>query len=141
MSNNKHGEEIEFRDPSINLYVKGAEKSAAFYRELFGFRETFRTPDEGIPDHIELKKDNLTIGFATYDALYKIHNVMLKNGPAKGEVVLWTDDVDVAFGSLTARGALPLSEPHDFIDVLRSAWLQDPDGNNIQIVSRKQTDD
>ncbi|MDG6904060.1 MAG: hypothetical protein JRN72_04595 [Nitrososphaerota archaeon] len=43
-----------FRDPQINLYVKGVGASAGFYRDFFGFRETFRTPKEGVPVKVEL---------------------------------------------------------------------------------------
>ncbi|MBX8636590.1 MAG: VOC family protein [Thermoplasmata archaeon] len=33
-----------FRDPQVNLYVDDVETSVAFYRDLFGFSETFSTP-------------------------------------------------------------------------------------------------
>jgi hypothetical protein len=29
-----------------------------------------------------------------------------------------------------------LSPPHDFIGTLRAAWVADPDGNAVQIVTR-----
>jgi hypothetical protein len=36
------------------------------------------------------------------------------------------------------KGAMLLSEPHDFLDHrLRVGWVQDPDGNPIQIVCTK----
>ena len=28
-------------------------------------------------------------------------------------------------------------EPHDFLDSLRAAWVADPDGNPVQIVTRR----
>ncbi len=49
-----------------------------------------------------------------------------------------TDDVDGAFALMTSRGARPLSEPHDFLAHLRSAWVADPDGNPIQLVTRRR---
>lgn len=127
---------MEFKDASVNLYVSDVEKAASFYCELFGFEETFRTPKEGTPDHVETRKGNFTLGFASYDAARKVHGLELDKGPAKAEIVLWTDDVDLAFKEVTSRGAKSLSAPHDFIGVLRSAWVEDLDGNNIQLVSR-----
>lgn len=48
-----------FRDPLVNFYVKDVEVSVRFYRELFGFQETFRTPKEGAPMHVELRLGHL----------------------------------------------------------------------------------
>ena len=53
-----------FTDPQINYHVKDAEVAARFYRESFGFTETFRTPDHGPPVHIEMRLGGLTLGFA-----------------------------------------------------------------------------
>lgn len=130
---------ITFQDPLVNLYVKDAELSAAFYRDLFGFKETFRTPKEGTPDHIELRLGNFTLGFASFDAARRMHGLDVESGPAKGELVLWTEDVDEAFAKLTAKGVKVISAPHNFIGTLRGAWLADPDGNNVQIVAGKFT--
>jgi catechol 2,3-dioxygenase-like lactoylglutathione lyase family enzyme len=33
--------------PQVNLYVEDVEASTRFYRESFGFTETFRTPQHG----------------------------------------------------------------------------------------------
>jgi catechol 2,3-dioxygenase-like lactoylglutathione lyase family enzyme len=42
-----------FRAPQVNFYVEDIEASAGFYRDLLGFTETFRTPRQGAPVHIE----------------------------------------------------------------------------------------
>ncbi len=52
-----------FNDPQVNLYVKDAEVSAGIYRD-FGFKETFRTPKEGVPIKVGLRLGNLTLGSA-----------------------------------------------------------------------------
>lgn len=127
---------VAFRDPQINLYVEDAEVSARFYHDLFGFRETFRTPKKGAPIHVELRLGNLTLGVATKESVSSIHGFKPGAGPSSAEIVLWTDDVDKSFASVTARGARPLSPPHDFIGTVRGAWVADPDGHPIQIVSR-----
>ncbi|MDI3340417.1 MAG: hypothetical protein QJR03_07775 [Sphaerobacter sp.] len=53
----------------------------------------------------------------------------------RAEVCLWTDDVDRAYAELVAKGAQPLSSPHDFLGRLRAAWVADPDGNPVEIVA------
>jgi catechol 2,3-dioxygenase-like lactoylglutathione lyase family enzyme len=127
-----------FRNPQVNLYVRDAKLSARFYRDLFGFEEMFRTPERGTPIHIELKLGSLTLGVGTIDSVSKIHGFRAGGGPPRAEVVLWTDDVDDAYARLTAEGARPLSAPHDFLaGRLRAAWVADPDGNPVQLVTRR----
>jgi len=127
-----------FTDPQINYHVKDAEVAARFYRESFGFTETFRTPDHGPPVHIEMRLGGLTLGFATFDSLREVHGITAGSGPPRAEVVVWTDDVDGAYADLTARGVPTLSAPHDFLDSLRAAWVADPDGNPVQIVTQRR---
>lgn len=50
-----------------------------------------------------------------------MHQRPLDPGPPRGEIALWTDDVDEAFGALTAEGVRSISAPHDFIGTLRGA--------------------
>jgi hypothetical protein len=52
-------------------------------------------------------------------------------------VVLWADDVDAAYADLVARGVPGISAPHTFLDGrLRAAWVMDPDGNPVEIVTQ-----
>jgi len=126
-----------FSSPSVNLYVRDVEASAAFYGGHFGFAETFRTPTEGRPIHVELRLEGLVLGLASAAAARESHGLVAGDGPT-GDVTLWTDDVDTAYGALVAAGAAPLSEPHDFLDgVLRAGWVADPDGNAVQVVQRR----
>jgi catechol 2,3-dioxygenase-like lactoylglutathione lyase family enzyme len=121
----------------INLYSRDLPRAAAFYSEL-GFVETFRTPASGEPSHIQLKLDGFSLGIATIEAA-KQHHGLRPEGEGRGiEIVLWTDDTDVAVNALVARGAPLLSHAHDFLDGrLRAAWVADPDGNPIQLVQRR----
>jgi len=77
-----------FTDPQINYHVKDAEVAARFYRESFGFTETFRTPDHGPPVHIEMRLGGLTLGFATFDSLREVHGITAGSGPPRAEVVV-----------------------------------------------------
>jgi len=127
-----------FHDPQVNFYVADIDASVRFYRDLSGFREIFRTPPTGAPIHVEMRVDQgqLTLGLAAIETARQLHGLPAGSGPPRAEVVVWTDDVDRAYAAVTAKGARALSAPHDFIGTLRAAWVADPDGNPIQIVSR-----
>jgi lactoylglutathione lyase len=56
-----------FRDPQVNYYVRDVDGCARFYRDL-GFTETFRTPRDGTPVHVELHLGELTLGLAAVEA-------------------------------------------------------------------------
>jgi uncharacterized glyoxalase superfamily protein PhnB len=124
-----------FRSPMINIYSAELMRLVRFYESL-GFQETFRTPSEGTPVHLELTLDGFRIGIASVDAAIKDHGLKPNLGGRPVEVVLWTDDVDGEYKRLTTAGAPSLSPPHDFLTNLRAAWVADPDGNPIQIVQR-----
>lgn len=125
------------RDPMINMYSHDVPRLADFYERL-GFRETFRTPQQGAPAHVELALDRFTIGVASAESAISVHGLRPDLGGRPIELVLWTDDTDRDYQRLTADGAPSLSPPHDFLDGrLRSAWIADPDGNPIQLVQRR----
>jgi catechol 2,3-dioxygenase-like lactoylglutathione lyase family enzyme len=126
-----------FERPQVNFYARDVEASARFYRDSFGFAETFRTPEHGPPEHVELRLGSLTLGLASHDALREVHGIALTPGPRTAELVVWTDDVDRACADLAARGVAVLRPPHDFLGFLRSAWVADPDGGPVQIVMRR----
>jgi len=132
-----------FRAPMINLYSRDLSRAAKFYSEL-GFVETFRTPEQGEPVHIELTLDGFTLGIATIEAAKQHHGLRAGGEGRPGgegrwiEIVLWTDDTDAAVSALVAKGAPLLSPAHDFLDgKLRAAWIADPDGNPVQLVQRR----
>lgn len=129
-----------FREAMINYYVQDVEGLAAFYCDHFGFVETFRTPETGTAVHIEVRLGSFLLGFANIDAAQAMHNLSLNPGLPRGEVALWTDDVDAVYETLTSKGIRCISPPHNFLETppLRAAWFQDPEGNNIQIVCRRQ---
>jgi lactoylglutathione lyase len=129
------------RDAQINYYVVDVETATRFYTEHFGFAETFRTPKQGKPEHVEVRLGPLTLGLASREAAQSVHGLPV--GPAGGslrvELVLWTDDIDGIYAQLVAEGVRSLKPPHNFEESLRSASLVDPDGNPVQIVMRWDT--
>jgi catechol 2,3-dioxygenase-like lactoylglutathione lyase family enzyme len=129
---------IKFIDPAINYYVDDVEIAVRFYTEYFGFVETFRTPEQGKPDHVEVRLGSLILGLASKEAGKIMHGLLLGSGGfPRAELVVWTEDVDEAYTMLTEKGVPGISAPHDFLASLRAAWIMDPDGNPVEIVSRR----
>jgi catechol 2,3-dioxygenase-like lactoylglutathione lyase family enzyme len=129
---------IKFADPQINYYVEDVETAVRFYTEHFGFLETFRTPTQGTPEHVELRLGPLVLGLASREAGQTVHGLPL--GPAgnpRAELVVWTDDVDEVYTQLVEKEVPSITPPHDFLSSLRSAWVMDPDGNPVEIVTRR----
>jgi catechol 2,3-dioxygenase-like lactoylglutathione lyase family enzyme len=120
----------------FNLYTRDLDRALPFYRDLLGFTETFRVPRRGPPDHVEMELGPLNLSVSTLEALRRDHGLSGGGGPPRGEVVLWTKDVDAAYAGLVARGAPSVSPPHPFAEVLRGGWVEDPDGNPVQLVAR-----
>lgn len=133
---------ISYSEPLINYYVRDPERAAAFYRQHFGFVEAFRTPGTGPAIHIELTLGTFVVGFAQIDAARSMHGLEIDPGNPRSEIALWTSDVDAAVEALRRHGVRVLSEPHDFLvdPPLRAAWVEDPEGNPIQIVCKRSAD-
>ena len=63
-----------FSSPAINVYSRDVVRLVTFYEGL-GFHETFRTPKDGTPDHVELVLDGFTIGIASVEAAIADHGL------------------------------------------------------------------
>jgi catechol 2,3-dioxygenase-like lactoylglutathione lyase family enzyme len=126
-----------FRSPQVNLYSRDLPRAVLFYRQ-FGFVETFRTPEMGPIDHIELKLDGFTLGIATFEAATRTHKLHPGGEGHWAEIVVRTDDVDKAVRDQVAKGAPLISAPHDFAGgKLRAGWIADPDGNPVRIYQQR----
>ncbi len=125
-----------FKDAFVNLYTRDIEAGLRFYRDLLGFQETFRTPAEGTPEHVELALNGFGLGLGTVEAAWRVHGVAPAPGSPAMVVVVWTDDFDRAFDRLTAGGAPVVQPPHITGNSNRNALLRDPDGNLVEIVAK-----
>ena len=126
-----------FTSALVNLYTGDIERAVAFYGGVLGFTETFRTPTEGVPSHVELALDGFTLGLGTVEAAHPVHGVDASPGAPAMAVVVWCDDVDAAYQRLIAAGAPGLIEPHDVGNGNRTALVRDPDGNLLEIVAKQ----
>lgn len=86
---------------------------------------------------MELTLDQFKIGVANVDAAIADHGLSPNLAGHPIEIVLWTNDTDLAFARLTSQGASSLTPPHDFLGFLSVAWVADPDGNPIQLVQHR----
>ncbi len=121
----------------VNLYTRDIEAGIRFYRDLLGLRETFRTPREGTPEHVEFAAGGFVIGLGTVEAAKRVHGVDGQPGAPAMALVLWTDDVDTTFAGLLAAGVEAVREPHDTGNDNRNALLKDPDGNLVELVAKR----
>jgi lactoylglutathione lyase len=125
-----------FASGFVNLYTADIEAGLHFYRDLLGFEEIFRTPEEGTPEHVELKLHGFALGLGTVQAAKRVHGVDASPGTPAMVLVVWTDDVDTAFEHLRSAGVPVVQAPHDTGNNNRNALLRDPDGNLVEIVSK-----
>lgn len=125
-----------FVDPMVNLYTYDIAAGLRFYRDLLGFEETFRTPTEGIPEHVELRLNGFGVGLGTVQAAKRVHGVDASPGNPAMVLVLWADDVDEAYRELAAAGVPVVQPPHNTGNNNRTALLREPDGNLVEIVAK-----
>ena len=126
-----------FADPLVNLYTRDIEAGLRFYRDLLGFKETFRTPRDGTPEHVELRLNGFTLGLGTVEAARRVHGVEAEPGSPAMVLVVWTHDVDEAYAELVAARVSAIQPPHDTGNNNRNALLRDPDGNLVEIVAKR----
>lgn len=120
----------------VNLYTGDIEAGLRFYRDLLGFTETFRTPTEGVPEHVELRLNGFTVGLGTVEAASRVHGVDAAPGSPAMVLVVWTDDIDGAYQALVAAGVPVVQPPHNTGNNNRNALLRDPDGNLVEIAAK-----
>jgi lactoylglutathione lyase len=120
----------------VNLYTRDIDAGLRFYCDLLGFTETFRTPADGTPEHVEFQLNGFKVGLGTVEAAERVHGVAAAPGSPAMVLVIWTDDVDITCAELAAAGVPVLQPPHDTGNDNRNALLSDPDGNLVEIVAK-----
>src|SRR5437867_7469744 len=125
-----------FATAFVNLYTADIEAGLRFYCDLLGFKETFRTPREGIPEHVELTLRGFGLGLGTVEAAKRVHGVDASPGTPAMALVIWTENVDKTFEQLTTAGTPVVQPPHNIGKHNRNAILRDPDGNLVEIVAK-----
>ena len=122
--------------PFVHLYTRDIEAGLRFYRDLLGFKETFRTPTQGTPEHVELTLRGFGLGLGTVEAAKRVNGVDASPGSPAMSLVIWTEDVDKTYQHLTRVGTPVVQTPHNIGKHNRNAFLRDPDGNLVEIIAR-----
>jgi lactoylglutathione lyase len=118
-----------------HLYVADVGRAAAFYRDLLGGAQTFRHPADGPAEHVELRFGATVIALSARGAV-------LREGlpaPTAGhplELTVECDDADAAVAALRAAGTPVIREPRSHFSGHRRAYVADPDGNWVALISK-----
>ncbi|TWP38987.1 VOC family protein [Leekyejoonella antrihumi] len=121
-----------FHEAQVNLYVEQVSTSRAFYTR-FGFVESFRTPREGEPEHLEMRLGGLILGLTSRAAVRENDGPTLGAHQRVAEVVVWCDDVDRLTDEAVTDGIRLASDTRSHRG-RRIAWLLDPDDNPVKLV-------
>ena len=127
---------MKFLSVMPNLYVADVEASAAFYRDLLGGTETFRLPAAGPATHVEIRVGDVVLAVSSREEVA----AQGLPEPSPGhplELVVWCESADEAVAGLRAAGVPVVAEPSAHVSGHRRAYVADPDGNWIALVSEQ----
>ena len=121
----------------VNVFTHDIEAALGFYQGVLGLPETFRTPREGRPEHVEMTAGGFVLAVSTAEAARRVHGLEVEAGRPAMSLVFWVDDVDATFDAVTAAGAPAVSTPHDTGNDNRNAVVRDPDGTLVELVAKR----
>ncbi len=120
-----------------NVFTRDIQRALAFYQGMLGLAETFRTPTEGVPEHVEMTAGGFVLALSTAEAAARVLGTDVAPGTAAMSLVFWVDDVDATFATVRAAGAAVVAEPHDTGSSNRNATVRDPDGTLVELVAKR----
>ncbi|HVS85488.1 MAG TPA: VOC family protein [Gaiellaceae bacterium] len=126
---------MPFRSGFPIVYAGDLPASLAFYRDLLGFAEIYRQPEEGEPAFVSLEQGGTKLGLVVHGAP-EAHFGVTPGGGIAFELWLYCDDVDAEIERLRAAGVAVLREPADMPWGERLAYVADPDGNPVSIAAK-----
>ncbi len=94
---------MTFMSVMPNLYTADVERAVAFYRDLLGCTQTFRTPAVGPAEHVELRLGDITIALSSRDAVQE-EGLPAPTAGHPMELVVWCDSTDDSVAALHAAG-------------------------------------
>ena len=119
----------------LNVYSRDIEASVRFYRNQLGFVQTFQYPAEGAPEHVELRLGDSVLAVSTHAAAVRAGVEPTTGRPF--ELVVSSDDIDAELARLRATGVPVLVEPYDHVAGHRRAYVADPDGFYVVLISTR----
>lgn len=121
----------------VNIFTDDIQLALDFYQGVLGLPESFRTPKDGLPEHVEVTAGGFVLAISSAEAARRVHGVDVETGRAAMSLVFWVDDVDATFDAVTAAGAPGLTAPHDAGNDNRNAVVRDPDGTLVEFVAKR----
>ena len=125
---------MTFMSVMPNLYTTDVERAAAFYGGQLGGTPMFRYPAEGPAQHVEMRLGEVTIALSRHDTAGG-DGLPAPTAGHPMELVVWCESADQAVAALRAAGTTVLVEPYDHVAGHRRAYVTEPDGNWIALVS------
>jgi uncharacterized glyoxalase superfamily protein PhnB len=116
-----------FREPFPILHVEDVDAASRFYCGTFGFEETYRNEEDGVPEFAFLALEPYGIGIA-------------RRPPGEErDVALWlyADDVDAAASALREAGAEEVLPPTDQPWGERLCTFVDPNGHLVHVGAKR----
>ena len=130
----------EFQSAFPILYTEDMGRALRFYRDLLGFAETYRFPDDGEPVYLALRLADSRLGIGTFppgEESDPFHGRVVR--PVAGHrsiLCVYAGDIDAAIAELRAAGTPVLSGPTDTPWGERLAYVADPDDNLVLVLAR-----
>ena len=121
----------------VNVFTHDMQAALGFYHSILRLPETFRTPHEGTPEHVEMTAGGFVLALSTAEAAQRVHGLDVEVGRPAMSLVFWVDDVDAAFDAVTAAGAPTVTAPYDAGNNNRNAVVRDPDGTLVELVAKR----
>ena len=116
------------------FYANDVEATARFYRDLLGFEELFRLPEEGAPGYVGLMLGDSRLGLVDSSWPGDTIGVAVGAGP-RAELFVYVDDVDATTRRAGEVGVPVLRPPGDMPWGERVAYVEDPDGNPVALAT------
>jgi catechol 2,3-dioxygenase-like lactoylglutathione lyase family enzyme len=120
-----------------NVFTHELGGSLAFYQGVLGLPETFRTPRDAAPEHVEMAAGGFVLAVSTAEAAGRVFGVEPAVGHPAVSLVFWVDDVDTTFEAATAAGAPAVTPPHDTGNANRNAAVRAPEGTLVELVAKR----
>ncbi|MEM9795946.1 MAG: VOC family protein [Pseudomonadota bacterium] len=127
----------------VNLQARDVRQSAAFYADILGMRETpwvfpkTRGYLPGDPDRLALMGDGRDghsgLHLIAPDPDFAKKNNLIHNPSVGGHVAFQVPDLDAVIARLSAAGIAHSVTGEFAIPGLRHLYVEDPDGNLIEI--------
>jgi len=121
----------------VNVFTHDIQAALDFYQGVLKLPESFRTPREGAPEHVEMTAGGFVLALSTAEAARRVHGLDAEVGRPAMSLVFWVDDVDTTFDAVTAVGAPAVTAPHDAGNNNRNAVVRDPDGTLVELVAKR----